>query len=116
MRVQLGNLLPGQSVILKQTIVAKLEVVAGHYAISLPSAFFPDYKKHGLKSKGGPLYPFEFDYQVRILSNSQISQLSVPSHSCIAAQNADRTDITVKCDQPSRSMDLFYRTYDMTIP
>ena len=48
MTVKLGNLLPGSTAILSQTILSKLEVHNGHYVYSLPAAFFPDYKKHGI--------------------------------------------------------------------
>ena len=62
MTVKLGNLLPGQSATLKSTILSHLDVVGGHYAFTLPTAFYPDYKKHGVKVKGA--YAYEFAYEV----------------------------------------------------
>jgi len=48
MTIKLGNLQPGQSATLKIHIVHQLEVVGGHYFFSLPVAFYPDYKRHGV--------------------------------------------------------------------
>ena len=48
MAVKLGNLLPNQVATIKFQIVSQLEVVAGFYAFNLPTAFYPDYKKHGI--------------------------------------------------------------------
>ena len=42
------------------TILSKLEVVAGYYAFSLPAAFCPDYKRHGVF--GENYYSYKFDY------------------------------------------------------
>ena len=74
--VKLGNLLPGQKATIKQTILNQLEVVAGSFCFALPAAFFPDYKKIGLK--GANALEYEFSYEVRICSDSRISNLSVP--------------------------------------
>lgn len=42
----------------------------------MPAAFFPDYKKIGLK--GANALEYEFSYEVRICSDNRISKLSVP--------------------------------------
>ena len=49
MTVKLGNLLPGQNATLKSQIISQVDIVGGHYAFSLVNAFYPDYKKHGVK-------------------------------------------------------------------
>ena len=81
MTVSLGNLLPGQTATLKSTIVSQLEVVGGHYQYSLPAAFFPDYKKHGIKDKSA--YPYEFLYQASIMAEHPVTNLSVPANASI---------------------------------
>jgi len=114
MTVKLGNLMPGQSATLKSTIISQLEVVGGHYAFLLPAAFYPDYRKHGVKDRASFVY--EFSYEVRILSQSRITNLSLPSNFIIAAQNDSRTDLLVRGSQVGRTIDLYYRTVDMLIP
>ena len=112
----LGNLLPGQSATLKQTILSQLEIVSGYFVYSLPGSFCPDYKKHGINGKGAAKFNYEFAYEVKILCDNRISNLSIPANSAIVAQNDERTEITIRSSQPSRTMDLFYRTYDMVVP
>jgi hypothetical protein len=81
MTIKLGNLLPGQTATLKSQIISQLEVSAGHYTYSLPSAFFPDYKKHGVKDND--IFNYEFSSQIRILSDAQISNLIIPESTVI---------------------------------
>ena len=88
--------------------------MGGHYAFALPAAFFPDYKKHGVKDKGA--YAYEFAYEVRIIAENHISNLSIPANAVITAQNDYRTDITVRSTEPGRTVDLFYRCADMMVP
>ena len=112
--VKLGNLLPNQTASLTMRLVSQLEVVGGHFAFFLPMAFYPDYKKHGVKSKDAFLY--EFCYHARIISSTRISNLSLPAGSVISEQNDEKTDITVNCSEATRSHDLFYRTADLMVP
>ena len=91
MTVKLGNLMPGQSATLKSTILSQLEVIGGNYSYSLPAAFFPDYKKHGVKEKAA--YTYEFAYEVKIIAECPISNLSIPGNAIIMAQNEARTEI-----------------------
>ena len=112
--VKLGNLLPGQTATLKSTIIGQLEVVAGHYAYILPVAFYPDYKKHGVKQKNAFVY--EFSYNVRIHAKHRVVSLSVPENAEITPQNEGRTEMLVSCSQPSRTVDLYYKDADMLIP
>ena len=81
--VKLGNLLPGQSAVLKSTIISQLEIVAGNYFYALPAAYFPDYKKHGNKDKDA--FGYEFSYEARIFSDSKICNLSIPEDAEITA-------------------------------
>ena len=67
MTIKLGNLLPGQSATLKVYIVHQLEVVSGYYAFSLPVAFYPDYKRHGVSNTNEFVY--EFSYEVKITAD-----------------------------------------------
>ena len=114
MTVKLGNLLPGQHATIKSTVLSQLEVSGGHYVYSLPSSFFPDYKKHGVKTKGA--YAYEFFYEVQILANTPISNLSIPMNATLISQNELHSNVVIRCSQPSRSMDIYYRTADMMIP
>jgi Ca-activated chloride channel family protein len=50
MTVKLGNLLPGQNATLKSQIISQVDITGGYYAFSLVNAFYPDYKKHGVKN------------------------------------------------------------------
>jgi len=110
--VKLGNLLPGQHAILKSTIVSQLEVVGGHYAFVLPVAFYPDYKKHG----AAQVQTYDFAYEVRIRSESRVSNLSLPVHAAIVEQNETHSSILIRSTQVARSIELFYRTADMLLP
>lgn len=48
MSLTLGNLLPGQEVLLSLTIVEEVEIVGGAYCFSCPASFYPDYSRHEL--------------------------------------------------------------------
>ena len=48
------------------TIISSMEVIGGDYQYSLPLAFFPDYKRHGIKDKTA--YPYTFEYEMQIIS------------------------------------------------
>ena len=78
--VKLGNLQPGEQATLKAQIVSQVEIVGGHFAFSLPTSFFPDYTKHGMKTAP---YPYEFNYEARIVSDGGITQLSIPKNARI---------------------------------
>ena len=112
--VSLGNLLPGQAATLSFTVISRLQIVAGYFAFSLPAAFYPDYKKHGVKDSNALQY--EFGYQMRILSATAVSNLSIPEHAIVTEKNANRTDLTVKSGEAGRCVDLYYRTADMMVP
>ena len=114
MTVKLGNLLPGQNATLKSQIISQLDIVGCHYSYSLVNAFYPDYKKHGVKDLSA--FYFDYNYEVRILSTRRISNLSLPKFAEITEQNEDKTDITIRSSQVHRSVDLFYRTADMLEP
>ena len=115
MAIKLGSLLPNQVATLKYQIISQIEIVGGFYGFKLPTAFYPDYKKHGIQDQN--MYAYSFDYEVRILSeNSHISNLILPKHAVITSQNDNKTDITVRSEQVHRTVDLYYRTSDMMIP
>ena len=114
MTVKLGNLLPGQDATLKATIVSQLEVIAGHYAFFLPVAFYPDYKKHGVKAQGAFVY--DFAYTVSIFNEKEITNLSLPANSSVIDKDDKRTRMTIQCTEPSRTIDLYYRTGNMMVP
>ena len=114
MTVKLGNLLPGQNATLKSQIVSQVDIVGGHYAFSLVNAFYPDYKKHGVKDLSA--FQFDYNYEVKILSTGPISNLSLPKFAEITEQNEGKTEITIQSTQAHRSVDLYYRTVDMLEP
>jgi len=80
----------------------------------VPPAYFPDYKKYGVKDKEA--YAYTFSYEVRIVSDTRIANVSMPANAQLVEQNDEKTNILMRCDQPGRSVDLFYRTADMLIP
>lgn len=88
--------------------------MGGHFSYPLSAAFFPDYKKHGVKELGA--YPYDFSYEVNILSDTRIANISLPGNAVIAEKNEERTDILIRSALASRSVDLFYRTADMLVP
>ena len=63
-----------------------------------------------------PDYPIDFNYEVRLQTKNPISNLSLPQHAQIIAQNETFTDVTLSCNQTSRQMILYYRTRDMMVP
>jgi len=92
----------------------QLEVVAGNYLYSLPASFFPDYKKHGVASKDA--YQYDFSYEVRILAEGSVANLSLPANAEVAEQNEANTNVLIRATEVKRSVDLFYRTRDMMVP
>lgn len=50
MSLKLGNLLPGQLAKLNLVLLEEVEILGCAFAYSLPVSFFPDYKKHFLRS------------------------------------------------------------------
>lgn len=114
MTLKFGNLLPGQTATLKSTILSQLDVVAGHYCYSLPAAFFPDYKKLGIKSKDA--FNYGFSYEVQISGDSHISNICIPANAEITSKNDASTEVLIRSSKPGSSVDLYYRTSDMMIP
>ena len=78
------------------TYISQLEVVGGHFSYLLPVAFYPDYRRHGIKDTGAFVY--EFAYEARIVSKHRISALSIPDHASITEQNEDKTNLVVSSD------------------
>ena len=99
---------------MKSTIISQIEVVGGSYAFTLPLAYYPDYKKHGAKSNDD--FPYEFSYDAQIISRGPITNMSIPDHTEIVEQNAERNKILVRCTQVSKTIELYYKTADMMIP
>ena len=95
MTVKVGNLLPGQTAVLRLHIVTKLDIVGGFYNMSLPLAFFPDYRKHGISNKDE--FAYYFNYEVHIESNGSISDLSLPENAEIVEKNRLNTSIKIRC-------------------
>ena len=114
MTVKLGNLLPGQTASLKSEIISQLEITGGFYSYILPAAFFPDYKKHGIKEKGA--FAYEFSSQVRVISEGSICNLSIPDEADVTEKNENKTDLTIESKSAGRAFEIFYRTTDMMIP
>ena len=113
MTLRLGNILPGHTATIKMTMIEPLEIVAGNFAYSLPVSFYPNYLNHGVTDE--KIFGYEFGYEVVICSDSSISFISVPKGGTVQ-ENEDRTRITAVGSQRGRSLDFYYRTYDMMIP
>ncbi len=77
-------------------------------------AFYPDYKKHGIRESS--VFVYEFHYEVKIVAGGRISNLSLPMNAAITSTDEKKMEITVMCRLPSRTIDLYYRTGDMFIP
>ena len=82
--------------------------------MTLPIAFYPDYRRHGVRDASQFVY--EFAYEVTIVSETQICNLSIPDQAEIAEKDETNTRIVVRCTSPSRQIDLYYRTADMLVP
>ena len=48
LQIKIGNLMPGDTAVIKYTVAKPLEVAMGSYSFVLPQAFYPDYAKHGM--------------------------------------------------------------------
>ena len=59
-----------------------MDVVGGQYSYPLPNAFFPDFKKKGCRQDKAA-FPYEFNYEVRIVTESRIANLSLPANATI---------------------------------
>ena len=95
------------------TLIGKLEVVGGFYKYSLPGAFFPDYRKHGIANRNA--YIYQFAYEVSIFTTSSISNIILPPGAEIFKQNDTRTSTVIRSEQISH-VDIFYRTIDTMVP
>ena len=76
-------------------------------------AFYPDYSKFRVDTSK---FAYEFNYTIKIVAEGRITSLSLPSSAEVTNRNDEKTEVTIECPEPSRSMDLYYRTADMLIP
>ena len=68
--------------------------MGGYYSFALPVAFYPDYRKHGVRRADQFIY--EFAYEVQIATESRISGLSIPENAEIIEKNNANTLIKVR--------------------
>ena len=61
-------------------------------------------------------FSYQFVYEVQILADCRIANLSIPPSAAVVAQNESRTDILIRSEQVSRAINLYYRTADMIVP
>jgi len=115
MKVSLGNILPLQEATISIQLVQKIKVTAGAYQFKLPLAFYPNYAKHGVKDKNA--FKYDFSYKLTIKSHKKLSFLSIPPNSSVEKVDEESgQNVTVTCTEPSRSLNLFYKTGDMKYP
>lgn len=100
MTIKLGNLLPQQSATLKIQLVHLLEIVGGFFNFSLPIAFYPDYRRHGVRQ--ADKFVYEFGYEVCIISDTRISNVNIPDLAEIVEKDEHNRRIVVRSDQTSR--------------
>ena len=50
------------------------------------------------------------------MAQSTITSLSLPNSAEVTHKNDTKSEITIECTEPSRNMDLYYRTAYMIIP
>ena len=62
------------------------------------------------------IFSYQFNYEVSIIAEQQITSLSLPEHAEVAERDEDGKRVVVRSNLPSRQIDLFYRTADMLVP
>lgn len=80
----------------------------------LPVAYYPDYSKHVKNGDKNDPFVVDFSYEVRVLSETGIVNVSIPKHAEIVEQ--DKLSLSVRCMRRSRSIELYYMTVDMVRP
>ena len=86
-----------------------LELVGGAWGHSLSLSFFPDYGKHNVDESKKNNFPYEFNFEYKIIAGSQITYLSAPT-GAETVFNADKTEATIKGSKVGRSLRVFYRS------
>lgn len=69
--------------------------MGGNYSLALPVAFYPDYRKHGIRQ--ADQFVYEFKYEVCIAAEFPISNLSIPENAEIVDKNDANTQIKIQC-------------------
>ena len=109
MSLKIGNLLPGQEIIVSAQLVQSLQVVNSAYSFILPVSFYPNYRKLGADTAK---YPYTFSYSVLIKTDSSLSMVSKPANSILEYENSGKF-ATIFCEEPDREIQIFYRSTDM---
>lgn len=88
----------------------------------LPLAFYPNYQKHGVAKDA---FKYAFSYKLTIKSHKKLTFVSTPPNSQISKAEEESSsggsasssqNVTVTCTEPSRALNLFYKTGDMRYP
>lgn len=78
MTLVIGNLLAGQTAVIKIQVIKPLTIKSGAFEFSMPVSFMPNYSYHemlfGVADK--PLYTFEYEFSV--VSDRKVTYLSTP--------------------------------------
>ena len=95
------------------TLIVQVEIENGSYSFELPSAFYPDYARHGVEQDA---FTYGFNYDFTISSQSRIQNLSIPKDAEVTDQNENGTKIQINGHQRSRKVNFFWRSRDMLTP
>ena len=109
MSLKIGNLNPGQEIIISAQLVQSLQIVNTAYSFILPVSFYPNYRRLGANTAK---YPYTFSYSVVIKTESGLSMVSKPAGS-ILEYDESGTYATIFCEEPDREIQVFYRSNDM---
>ena len=113
MSIKIGNLLPGEEIIISAQMIQTLQVVNEAWSFILPVAFYPNYSRFGFGDLGR--YPYKFAYAITVESIEGITMLSAPGGAEVEYESTGRY-ATIFNDEPDRSIQVFFRSNDMLRP
>ena len=111
MMVKLGNLMPLQEATLKIQLIVPILVKSGSYKFTLPTDFYPDYRKMGAPTKED----YSFSFAMQIKSSNKIAMISKPEVAECTLDDS-QTSALIKSSESSRAFSIFYRTHEMMYP
>ena len=59
---------------------------------------------------------YEFEYEVKVISESRITNLSMPKYASLVERDEFDTCMTVRSTTIAKTIDFFYRTSEMQRP
>ena len=99
---------------IKAEIALQMEIIGGLYCFTLPQSFYPNYKKHGITD--ADMNKYDFEYEVKVISESRITNLSMPKYASLIDRDEFDTCMTVRSTTITKTIDFYYRTSEMQTP